>query len=415
MAEAVNNLLNFWKSHNISLSTNDLPNSSVNYSYPSVDNVFTTSITNEIPAVESESVFTESTSSPAKTAPSPAQTTSAPNAHAYQAEAYRLNLLKAEIEELEKNKNLNKKQKEALIQKKKAYNKGVNELKGMYSESFEGKVANYLKPDSYQELEIPKRNKSKRTKKKKTQANDINAKENSSKEKAEKASKIKEKSVEKSNETATEKSVEKSNKSPKDKATENPVKEQKEVSKEVKPAEKAEKPTKSKVNKPSKKGKLSKFKGKKGKFGAILAGIALVGAAIAYVVNKASDKVDKAGDKVDKAKDVKAEKPVENTTQIEETPEIVEQIPVAPVEAPVQEENDGDVVTVKPGDTVWDLCEQKLKECGNGNPTAKQIRELVDKVMADEDNKLHWESDNYTVIIEPGQEIKIRKPEKYSS
>ena len=408
MAETVNNLLNFWKSDNISLSTNNLSNLPVNYSYSSVDNVFTTSITNEIPAVESESVFTESTLSPAKTASSPAQTTSAPNAHAYQAEAYRLNLLKAEIEELEKNKNLNKKQKEALIQKKKAYNKGVNELKGMYSESFEGKVANYLKPDSYQELEIPKRNKSKRTKKKKTQANDINAKENSSKEKAEKASKIKEKSVEKSNETATEKSVEKSNKSPKDKATENPVKEQKEVSKEVKPAEKAEKPTKSKVNKPSKKGKLSKFKGKKGKFGAILAGIALVGAAIAYVVNKASDKVDK-------AKDVKAEKPVENTTQIEETPEIVEQIPVAPVETSAPKESDSDVVTVKPGDTVWDLCEQKLKEWGNGNPTAKQIRELVDKVMADEGNKLHWESDNYTVIIEPGQEIKIRKPEKYSS
>lgn len=408
MAETVNNLLNFWKSDNISLSTNNLSNLPVNYSYSSVDNVFTTSITNEIPAVESESVFTESTLSPAKTASSPAQTTSAPNAHAYQAEAYRLNLLKAEIEELEKNKNLNKKQKEALIQKKKAYNKGVNELKGMYSESFEGKVANYLKPDSYQELEIPKRNKSKRTKKKKTQANDINAKENSSKEKAEKASKIKEKSVEKSNETATEKSVEKSNKSPKDKATENPVKEQKEVSKEVKPAEKAEKPTKSKVNKPSKKGKLSKFKGKKGKFGAILAGIALVGAAIAYVVNKASDKVDK-------AKDVKAEKPVENTTQIEETPEIVEQIPVAPVETSAPKESDSDVVTVKPGDTVWDLCEQKLKEWGNGNPKAKQIRELVDKVMADEGNKLHWESDNYTVIIEPGQEIKIRKPEKYSS
>ena len=209
-----------------------------------------------------------------------------------------------------------------------------------------------------------------------------------------------------------EKSAEKSNESPKDKATENSIKEPKEGSKEVKSVEKVEKTKKTKT-KPTGNGKrFNFFKGKKGKFGAILAGIALVGAAIAYVVNKASDKVDKAGDKVDKAKDVKAEKPVENTTQIEETPEIVEPIPVAPVEAPVQEENDGDVVTVKPGDTVWDLCEQKLKEWGNGNPTAKQIRELVDKVMADERNKLHWESDNYTVIIKPEQKIRICKPEE---
>ena len=239
------------------------------------------------------------------------------------------------------------------------------------------------------------------------------------KEETEKASKTKEKSVEKSNKTTTEnpveKTTEKSNESPKDKSTENPVKEQKEVSKDVKPAEKVEKTKKTKKTKtkPTGNGKrFNFFKGKKGKFGAILAGIALVGAAIAYVVNKAGDKV---GDKVDKAKDVKAEKPVENTTQIEETPEIVEPIPVAPVEAPVQEENDSDVVTVKPGDTVWDLCEQKLKERGNGNPTAKQIRELVDKVMADEKNKLHWESDNYTVIIKPEQKIRICKPEEYSS
>lgn len=233
-----------------------------------------------------------------------------------------------------------------------------------------------------------------------------------SKEETENASKAKEKSVEEPNKTTTEnpveKSAEKSNESPKDKATENSIKEPKEGSKEVKSVEKVEKTKKTKT-KPTGNGKrFNFFKGKKGKFGAILAGIALVGAAIAYVVNKASDKVDK-------AKDVKAEKPVENTTQIEETPEIVEPIPVAPVEAPVQEENDGDVVTVKPGDTVWDLCEQKLKEWGNENPTAKQIRELVDKVMADDDNKLHWESDNYTVIIEPEQKIRIRKPEKYSS
>ncbi len=411
MAEAVNNLLNFWKSHNISLSTNDLPNSSVNYSYPSVDNVFTTSITNEIPAVESESVFTESTSSPAKTAPSPAQTSNTPNIVDYRVKAHELNGLKADIEELEKNNNLNKKQKKALTKKKMAYNKGVEELKGMYSESFKGSIPEQINFDKYQKFEVQKQKQkqSKKVPKKKTQANDINAKENSSKEKAENASKTKEKPVEKSNKTATENPVEKTA----DKSTDNPVKEKKEVLKEVKSGEKAKKMAKSEIDKKGK--RFKSLKGKKGKFGAILAGIALVGAAIAYVVNKASDKVDKAGDKVDKAKDVKAEKPVENTTQIEETPEIVEQIPVAPVEAPVQEENDGDVVTVKPGDTVWDLCEQKLKEWGNGNPTAKQIRELVDKVMADEGNKLHWESDNYTVIIEPGQEIKIRKPEKYSS
>ena len=228
------------------------------------------------------------------------------------------------------------------------------------------------------------------------------------KEEAKKASKTKEKSVEKLNELTAENSVEKSNESPKDKAMENSVKEQK----EVKPAEKAEKPPKSKT-KSTKKGKQSKFfKGKKAKFGAILAGIALVGAAIAYVEDKASDKVDKAGNKVDKAKDVKAEKPVENTTQIEEAPETVEPIQVAPENVPVQEEIDPDVVTVKSGDTVWDLCEQKLKEWGNENPTAKQIRELVDKVMPDEKNHLYLENDNYTVIIKPEQKIWICKPEE---
>ena len=56
--------------------------------------------------------------------------------------------------------------------------------------------------------------------------------------------------------------------------------------------------------------------------------------------------------------------------------------------------------------------QQKLKEWGNDNPTAKQIRELVDKVMADEKNHLHWERDNYTVIIEPEQKIRICKPEE---
>ena len=177
-------------------------------------------------------------------------------------------------------------------------------------------------------------------------------------------------------------------------------------------AEKAEKPPKSKT-KSTKKGKQSKFfKGKKGRFGAILAGIVLVGGAIAYVADKASDKVDKASDKVNKAKDVKAEKPVENTTQIEEVTETVEPIQVAPENVPVQEEIDPDVVTVKSGDTVWDLCEQKLKEWGNENPTAKQIRELVDKVMADEKNHLYWENDNYTVIIKPEQKIRICKPEE---
>ena len=235
------------------------------------------------------------------------------------------------------------------------------------------------------------------------------------KEEAEKASKTKEKSVEKLNEPTAENSVEKSNESPKDKAMENSVKEQK----EVKPAEKAEKPPKSKT-KSTKKGKQSKFfKGKKGRFGAILAGIALVGAAIAYVedkagnkVEKASNKVEKTSNKVEKAKDVKAEQPVENTTPIEEVSETVEPIQVAPENVPVQEEIDPDVVTVKSGDTVWDLCEQKLKEWGNENPTAKQIRELVDKVMADEKNHLYCENDNYTVIIKPEQKIWICKPEE---
>ena len=313
MAEAVDNLLNFWKTHNIGLSTNGLFNSSVNYSYPSIDNVFTTSIINEIPVVESKSVFGQST-------PTPAQTSNS------------------------------------------------------------GDIVNYRKKVSQQnqQLELNFGNSeitTNPTPNKKAQVNATSAKK------------------------VSQQNQQLELNFGNSEVTTNPT-----PSSNVE-VEKAEKPLKSKT-KSTKKGKQSKFfKGKKGRFGAILAGIALGGAAIAYVVNKA-------GDKVDKAKDVKAEKPVENTTQIEEASEIVEPIQVAPDNAPDQEEIVPDVVTVKSGDTVWDLCEQKLKEWGNENPTAKQIRELVDKVIADERNNLDWEHDNYAVIIKPEQGIRICKPEE---
>ena len=365
MSEKVNNLFNFWKTHNIG---EGLFNSSVGYSYPPVDNAFTTSSGREISITEKETVFAGPTATPA-------QTLNTDPIVKYRIKAYELNGLKVKIEKLENNNNLSRSKKRELTQLKKEYNKGVKDLRGMYSESFKERIPEQINFDKYQELEVKKQKQSNNVKKKKTQTS-----------------------------TTSTKKVSQQNKQPElnfgdSEITTNPTSNSKVE------AEKAEKPPKSKI-KSTKKGKQSKFfKGKKGRFGAILAGIALVGAAIAYVE-------DKTGNKVDKAKNVKAEKPVENTTQIEEAPETVEPIQVAPENVPVQEESDPDVVTVKSGDTVWDLCEQKLKEWGNENPTAMQIRELVDKVMADEKNHLYLENDNYTVIIKPEQKIWICKPEE---
>ena len=372
MSEKVNNLFNFWKTNNIG---EGLFNSSVSYSYPPVDNAFTTSSGREISITEKETVFAGPTSTPA-------QTLNTDPIVKYRIKAYELNGLKGEIEKLETNNNLSQSKKQELTQLKRKYNKGVKDLRGMYSESFKERIPEQINFDKYQELEVKKQKQSNNVKKKKTQTS-----------------------------TTSTKKVSQQNKQPElnfgdSEITTNPTSNSKVE------AEKAEKLPKSKI-KSTKKGKQSKFfKGKKGRFGAILAGIALVGAAIAYVEDKASDKVEKASDKVEKAQDVKAEQPVENTTPIEEVPETVEPIQVAPENVPVQEEIDPDVVTVKSGDTVWDLCEQKLKEWGNENPTAKQIRELVDKVMADEKNHLYLENDNYTVIIKPEQKIWICKPEE---
>ena len=401
MSEKVNNLFNFWKTHNIG---EGLFNSSVGYSYPPVDNAFTTSSGREISITEKETVFAGPTATPA-------QTLNTDPIVKYRIKAYELNGLKVKIEKLENNNNLSRSKKRELTQLKKEYNKGVKDLRGMYSESFKERIPEQINFDKYQELEVKKQKQSNNVKKKKTQTSTTSTKKVSQQNKQPELnfgdSEITTNPAPNKNTQTSATSAKKV--SPQyqqlecdfgdSEITTNPTSNSKVE------AEKAEKPPKSKI-KSTKKGKQSKFfKGKKGRFGAILAGIALVGAAIAYVE-------DKTGNKVDKAKNVKAEKPVENTTQIEEAPETVEPIQVAPENVPVQEESDPDVVTVKSGDTVWDLCEQKLKEWGNENPTAKQIRELVDKVMADEKNHLYLENDNYTVIIKPEQKIWICKPEE---
>ena len=444
MSEKVNNLFNFWKTHNIG---EGLFNSSVGYSYPPVDNAFTTSSGREISITEKETVFAGPTSTPA-------QTLNTDPIVKYRIKAYELNGLKGEIEKLETNNNLSQSKKQELTQLKRKYNKGVKDLRGMYSESFKERIPEQINFDKYQELEVKKQKQSNNVKKKKTQTSTTSAKKVSQQNKQPELnfgdSEITTNPAPNKNTQTSATSAKKvspqyqqlecdfgdseitTNPAP-NKNTQTSATSAKKVSPQYQQlecdfgdseittnptsnskveAEKAEKPPKSKT-KSTKKGKQSKFfKGKKGRFGAILAGIALVGAAIAYVEDKASDKVEKASDKVEKAQDVKAEQPVENTTPIEEVSETVEPIQVAPENVPVQEEIDPDVVTVKSGDTVWDLCEQKLKEWGNENPTAKQIRELVDKVMADEKNHLYCENDNYTVIIKPEQKIWICKPEE---
>ena len=126
MSEKVNNFFNIWKTHNIG---EGLFNSSVSYSYLPVDNAFTTSSGREISITEKETVFAGPTSTPA-------QTLNTDPIVKYRIKAYELNGIKVKIEKLENNNNLSDSKKRKLTQLKKEYNKGVKDLRGMYSESF---------------------------------------------------------------------------------------------------------------------------------------------------------------------------------------------------------------------------------------------------------------------------------------
>ena len=166
MSEKVNNLFNFWKTHNIG---EGLFNSSVGYSYPPVDNAFTTSSGREISITEKETVFAGPTATPA-------QTLNTDPIVKYRIKAYELNGLKVKIEKLENNNNLSRSKKRELTQLKKEYNKGVKDLRGMYSESFKERIPEQINFDKYQELEVKKQKQSNNVKKKKTQTSTTSTK-----------------------------------------------------------------------------------------------------------------------------------------------------------------------------------------------------------------------------------------------
>ena len=73
----------------------------------------------------------------------------------------------------------------------------------------------------------------------------------------------------------------------------------------------------------------------------------------------------------------------------------------------------GDEYEVVEGDCVWNIAKAHLKELNSDiddyTPTNVDILRHTKKLM--EINDLHYESDNYVVIIQPGQKIKLKKSE----
>ena len=77
----------------------------------------------------------------------------------------------------------------------------------------------------------------------------------------------------------------------------------------------------------------------------------------------------------------------------------------------VPEKIDGDEYEVVKGDCVWNIAKAHLKELNKDKadytPTNIEILRHTKELM--EINDLHYEADNYVVIIEPGQKLKLKK------
>ena len=61
---------------------------------------------------------------------------------------------------------------------------------------------------------------------------------------------------------------------------------------------------------------------------------------------------------------------------------------------------------VKDGDNVWNITKRQLKK-DNGIDAKNKVINIETRKNV-KDNNLHYEKDNYTVIIQPGDTLKIR-------
>lgn len=61
-------------------------------------------------------------------------------------------------------------------------------------------------------------------------------------------------------------------------------------------------------------------------------------------------------------------------------------------------------IVIKPGDTVWNICESEFEKKNNRKPSGKELIDAVHKMM--KENGLSFEADGYTVIIYPNRNLK---------
>lgn len=151
------------------------------------------------------------------------------------------------------------------------------------------------------------------------------------------------------------------------------------------------------VNKPPKgpKAKVKGFKlGKKGKFALAALAVGLIGAGIAYL-----------------AKSKKATTPPDTiTTPVTRNRDPKQAVPMDTIEAKVVSEIPRDTESgkyiVKKGDNCWNIALAELiKENSGEIPSDKEVIERTEQII--KRNTLHYEKDNYTVLIYPNDTLKI--------
>ena len=167
----------------------------------------------------------------------------------------------------------------------------------------------------------------------------------------------------------------------------------------------------------------SKVKGG-GKWGKIIGwGVAALAATIGigatvYYATKSDDKVETPSDEVPTEETATETTTEEGTAATEETEGTAETTttPSAEEVAATQAANEQDLaeveaddaefsqpITVQPGDCLWNICKQDLKEKNNGKePTNAEIAEAVMKVMEKNEGSLKFESDGSRVLIYAG-------------
>ena len=185
--------------------------------------------------------------------------------------------------------------------------------------------------------------------------------------------------------------------------------------------------------------KLGKFAKKAGKWGLIAGAVA----GLAYLGKKVYDHF--AGNKAEespvdnkKAEPPKTTKPVDKTPANPENPDDKKPDDKAPVATPIPENPDktdktnpedkadktdktdktdksdkastatGNVYVVKKGDNVWNIAKKHLQDMNpdpNYQPTNAEILKYTNELI--KINGLHYEDDNYRVIIKPNDELKL--------